>query len=619
MAWNDDLNPPHRDVAAYPDSPLRVLAGPGTGKTFAIMRRVSRLLEEGENPKDILLVTFTRMAAKDLVGKISELGIAEADNVVAKTLHSLSFSMLQSEQVIEATGRNPRTLLKFEVNPLVHDLKHQGLGKILDLRKNIKAYESAWARLQRDEPGWTQSDEDREFEQKLESWLRFHESMLIGEVIPIALQYLRDNPESPYRGKFKHVIVDEYQDLNKAEQVLIDLLADGANLTVSGDDDQSIYAFKYAHPEGIKDFDLSHSNTHDEVLNDCKRCPKLIVRIAKELISRNDRYPKELHEMPDKPDGEIHTLQWNGQRKEAEGLAKIIKYYVENRGIETGKILILAQRRDIANMIFEELQNLTLGVNNYYTDDLLNKEITQERFTLLNLMADPEDMVALRYWLGRGSVNWRAKPYSLLREHCERSGDSPSRALEKMSDGILQLDRCKPLIDRYSELIKNKADIGDTVGIDLVNQLFPEDIDECSQLRKIASGMVEKDTTPEQLLERLRDELTHPVIPHERTEISIMSLHKAKGLEADLVVIASCIEGLIPSIDEKETFDEQQRQLEENRRLFYVGITRTAKRMKIKHSVSGNVAKVQSSRFLRELGPSCPTPIRGEQFFDPKV
>ncbi|RZN33018.1 MAG: ATP-dependent helicase [Methanosarcinales archaeon] len=296
---------------------MRVLAGPGTGKTFAIMKRVSRLLEECENPKDILLVTFTRMAAKDLVKKISELGIAEADNLVAKTLHSLSFSMLQSEQVIEATGRNPRTLLKFEMNPLVRDLKHQRLGKIRDLRKNIKAYESAWARLQRDEPGWTQSDKDKEFEQKMESWLRFHESMLIGEVIPIALQYLRYDPESPYRRKFKHVVVDEYQDLNKAEQVLIDLLAGGANLTVAGDDGQSIYAFKYAHQDGIKDFDLSHSNTHDEVLDDCRRCPKLIVRIAKELISRNNRYPKELHEMPDKPDGGFTPCNGlgNGKRR----------------------------------------------------------------------------------------------------------------------------------------------------------------------------------------------------------------------------------------------------------------------------------------------------------------
>ncbi|RZN35864.1 MAG: hypothetical protein EF813_08330 [Methanosarcinales archaeon] len=288
-------------------------------------------------------------------------------------------------------------------------------------------------------------------------------------------------------------------------------------------------------------------------------------------------------------------------------------------------------------MTFEELRNLNLEVINYYGDDLLKEEIAQERFTLLNLIADPYDRVALRYWLSLdgSKSNWREKPYSVLRKHCEQSGDSPSSALEKMRCGTLQLERCQPLIDRYSKLIEIKADIGDEVGIELVNQLFPEDLDECSQLRKVALGMVEKNTTPKELLKRLIEELTHPVISHERTEISIMSLHNAKGLEADLVVIASCIEGLIPSIDEKETLDEQQRQLEENRRLFYVGTTRTkkililssvlymnnsmAKRMKIKYNVSGNVAKVQTSRFLRELGPFCPTPIGGDEFLNQKV
>ena len=123
---------------------------------------------------------------------------------------------------------------------------------------------------------------------------------------------------------------------------------------------------------------------------------------------------------------------------------------------------------------------------------------------------------------------------------------------------------------------------------------------------------------------------SHPEIPHERSEIGIMSLHKAKGLEADLVIIPSCIEGLIPLIDETKTPNEQQEELEEGRRLFYVGITRTkkililstilymnpsmAKSMKIKHTASGNVAKVQSSTFLGELGPSCPRPIKGEEF-----
>ena len=630
MSWNEDLKGPHLNVAAYTGSPLRVLAGPGTGKTFAIMRRVSRLLEEGENPEDIFLVTFTRMAAKDLVRKVSELNIEGGNDLVAKTLHSFSFSMLQKEQVIEATHRTPRPLIKFEMKPLLHDLKHQELCGIRNLRENISAYESAWARLQRDEPGWAQSDEEKKFEQELISWLKFHRSMLIGELIPIALQYLRYNPKSLYRMRFKHVIVDEYQDLNKAEQVLIDFLADGANLSIMGDDDQSIYGFKYAHPDGIVNFGSSHPNTHDELLVDCRRCPKLVVRVAKELISRNTRYPKELHEIPESVNGEIGILQWSGQRKEAEGMAKIVKYYVENEEISPGEVLILAQRQNIANMISEELQKLNLEVINHYNDDVFKgNSIAQERFTLLNLAVNHEDRVALRWWLGQGSANWRAAPYSKLREHCEQTGDSLNDALEKMRTGVLSLDRCQPLIDKYSKLINIKANIEDKVGIELVDECFPEDMDECSQLREIALELVENGTSSEELLERLREELIRPDIPHERREINIMSLHKAKGLEADLVIIPSCIEGLIPLIDETRTPSEQQKQLEENRRLFYVGITRAkkililssilrmaisqAKSMKIKHTISGNVAKVQSSTFLGELGPSCPKSIKGEE------
>ena len=630
MSWNDDLESPYLNVAAYRGSPLRVLAGPGTGKTFAIMRRVSRLLEEGENPKDIFLVTFTRMAAKDLVRKVSDLSIEGGDDLIATTLHSFSFSMLQKEQVIETTHRTPRPLLKFEMEPLLHDLKHQELGGIRELRKNIISYESAWARLQHDEPGWAQSDEEKKFEQKLVSWLKFHQSMLIGELIPIALQYLRYNPESTYRKKFKQVIVDEYQDLNKAEQVLIDLLAEDANLSIAGDDDQSIYGFKYAHPDGIVTFDSSHPNTHDEVLVDCRRCPKSIVQVAKELISRNNRYPKELNEMPDSIDGEIQILQWKGQRKEADGIAKIVRYYVENEEISPGDVLILAQRQSIADMISEELRKLNLEAINYYNDDIIKDNIAQERFTLMGLIANHEDRVTLRWWLGQGSANWRAAPYSRLREHCEQSGDSLNDALEKMRRGILHLDRCQPLIDQYSRLIDIKANIGDKVGIGLVDECFPEDMTECSQLRKIALGIVEKDTTSKELLKRLREELTHPEISHERSEISIMSLHKAKGLEADLVIVPSCIEGLIPLIDETKTPNEQQDELEEGRRLFYVGITRTkkililssvlwmnvgmAKSMKIKHTVSGKLARVQSSTFLRDLGSSCPKPMKGEEF-----
>lgn len=632
MSWDDGLKPPHLNIASYPDSPLRVLAGPGTGKTFAMMRRVCRLLEDGEDPKKILLLTFTRIAAKDLVRKISELGVEGEDDIVATTLHSFSFSMLQREQVIEATNRIPRPLLKFEMEPLLNDLKNQNLGGIRNLKKNITAYESAWAKLQRDDPGWTQTDQERNFEMKLVSWLKFHESMLIGELIPIALEYLRYNPASLYKKKFNHIIVDEFQDLNKAEQVLIDYLAEDSKLFIAGDDDQSIYGFKHAHPEGIGTFDSTHPNTHDEILVDCRRCPKSIVRISKELISKNSRYPKNLREMPDTAEGEIHVLQWNGMRAEAKGVAQIVNHYLENEGISSGEVLILAQRKDIANMISEELDHLNLkSISSYDNDIFKGNKIAQERFVLLNLIAKPDDKVALRCWLGFPSQDWRAKPYSTLRSYCEESGDSLFEALEKMSTGKLNLPRCTSLVERHKELIDRKSGIGNEVGMELVNACFPNDVEEYGNLRDLSLGILKEDMTPEGMFKMLEEKISKPEIPQKRSEIHIMSLHKSKGLEADLIIIPSCVEGLIPRVDENKSHDEQQQELEESRRLFYVGITRTkkvlilssflylkegiARRTNIKHStIKEGFAKVQSSTFLRELGSSCSAPITGDKF-----
>jgi len=631
MPWDDHLEPPYLNVAQHSGSPLRVLAGPGTGKTFSIMKRVSRLIEEEDNLQSILLVTFTRMAARDLVRKISEIGIPDGIDVEATTLHSLSFSILNKEQVIEATSRTPRPLLKFEMDPILHDLKHQGLGGIRDLRKNIRAYESAWARLQREEPGWAQSDDDKQLEDALLAWLKFHNAMLIGELIPITLDYLRSNPVSPYSKKYEHVVVDEFQDLNKAEQVLIRYLIENPdNICIAGDDDQSIYAFKYANPEGIREFNTVYSNTHDEVLTECRRCPKIIVKVASELIAKNNRYPKVLSEKSDNIEGEIDIIQWNGPKKEAEGIGKIVKHFIEREGIPPGEVLILAQRQQIAKNIEEEIKRYNINVINYYNDDILNNDISKERYVILNLLAYPNDRVTLRWWLGRESNNWNASSYSKLREHCETTNDTIIVALEKLKDGTINISRSQRLVDRYNRLTALKEQIGETTGIDLINILFPGNMEECKDLRNSALRIMDEDISAKDLIDRLREEIIHPEIPLQRNEVSIMSLHKAKGLEADLVIIPACVEGLIPSIDRDKTTAEQQGELEENRRLFYVGITRTKKvlilssflwmniglasRMKIQHTVSGNLAKVQSSQFIRELGRNCPSPVKGEDF-----
>jgi len=179
MAWNDDLSPelPAYRIATDELPRIRVLAGPGTGKSFAMNRRVARLLEDGVQPERLLAVTFTRMAAEDLVREIRRLNLPGSEDVQAGTLHALCFRILGKAHVIEVTGRHPRALAKYEQKPLVHDLKALGLGGVKKIHQEIRAYEAAWARLQHEAP--SQPDEEEiTFENALTRWLRFHRAML---------------------------------------------------------------------------------------------------------------------------------------------------------------------------------------------------------------------------------------------------------------------------------------------------------------------------------------------------------------------------------------------------------------------------------------------------------
>ena len=315
MSWNDGLEGQALVIAGTTDSPLRVVAGPGTGKTFSLMRRVTRLLENGARSRRILVCTFTRTAAADLEREIARLGAPGAEDIWAGTLHAFCFRLLRRAEVLEATGRVPRPLLDFESRFMLQDMMHLGLGRIRECQHRLQAFNAAWARLQSDDPGWPDDPADRRFHGGLLSWLRFHQCMLIGELVPEAVHYLRDNPASHDRRAFDHVLVDEYQDLNRAEQVILDLLAGQGSLTIIGDEDQSIYSFKFAHPEGIAEFSDTHPGTHDVDLLECRRCPRLVVAIANSLIINNsNRSDRTLTCRRGNPEGEIHVVVTGGAK-----------------------------------------------------------------------------------------------------------------------------------------------------------------------------------------------------------------------------------------------------------------------------------------------------------------
>ena len=180
--WAKGLEGSCLEIAKTKDTPLKVVAGPGTGKTFSLMRRIARLLSEGVNSERILVATFTRTAAIDLKNSLESLGAEGCSAVKAGTLHSMCFRILSKSGVYSLTGRIPRPMFNFEQRFLLEDLKNQRFGNINQMKKRIQAFNAAWARLQSEKPGWPVNAVDRDFHAALLDWLIFHEAMLIGEV-----------------------------------------------------------------------------------------------------------------------------------------------------------------------------------------------------------------------------------------------------------------------------------------------------------------------------------------------------------------------------------------------------------------------------------------------------
>ena len=317
-----------------------------------------------------------------------------------------------------------------------------------------QAYEAGWARLQHEQPGYVQSAADASFAADLISWLRFHEAMLIGEVIPLLYQYLRSNPAAPERSEFQHILVDEFQDLNKAEQGVIELLSQAAHVCIVGDDDQSIYSFKHAHPEGIREWIVANPTADDLHLSDCRRCPTTVVLMANSLIRHNQMrlVPRQLLPLAQNGPGDIQIIQYQSLGHEIIGVADLVRDIVD-AGTPPGDILILAQRGVLGTPIYEALQGRNVPVRSYFSEAELNSMDAQRRFALLKLFVNREDRVALRWVVGLNGNNWNASRYRRLRVHCAATGLTPWHALEQISAGTLQIPYTANLIAEFDAVV----------------------------------------------------------------------------------------------------------------------------------------------------------------------
>jgi DNA helicase-2/ATP-dependent DNA helicase PcrA len=640
MPWNEIVGNA-LEIAGYEGRRQWVASGPCTGKSTALKHLLWRLIDaSGVDPTKILLCTFTRTAADDLRRDASSLGIERIDEVNVRTIHSYCFSILADEAVLRQSGRTPRTMLEFEKRFLARDLRESNGWKLAETTEAIHAWSAAWSRLEPDEPGWPHQPRDQQFLREITRWLKFHKAMLLEELVPLARDYLRANPLSPYRGAFRAVLVDEYQDLNRAEQDVVELLlADDGTITVVGDEDQSIYVFRFANPEGMRSYPIRYPDARRMPLETCRRCPPRVVAVANSVIANNrNRQPRALapDTNPGRPQGEICVVQWADLAAEVAGLATYVAAKVRRAEVGAGDVLILAPRRTIGRELRDAFVQRGIEARTFFHEELLDgvpeddeKNYLQRAYTLLQLLAEPTDTVALRAWCGFGSPQLRAGAWRRVWDKASDLGISVRNVLEALAEGSLEVPHTTQVVTAFRELIERETALRPLQGRALVDGLFPATEVWASELRSMLSDPATEDATAQSLASAIKTLATQPELPAQVTYVRVMSLHKSKGLAAKLVIVAGCTQGLIP----KET--EPAEKLEEQRRLFYVAVTRARQSLVLSHAMTAPWADAQrlnavgastyrhndavftrfrASDFIAELGPHAPRAERGADF-----
>jgi DNA helicase-2/ATP-dependent DNA helicase PcrA len=357
--------------------------------------------------------------------------------------------------------------------------------------------------------------------------------------------------------------------------------------------------------------------------------------MANSLIAHNsDREPRQLIPVPANGPGNIAIKQYQTLEDEAVGIADIIADLIDNQGYAPEEILVLAQRRSVGNPIHDALTGRNIPSKSYYQEGALESRSAQERLAILKLVVNPQDRIALRWLLGFGSGNFRSGAYARIRTQCEQTGTTPWDVMTALADGKQQIPHTHHLVARFKAIRSEISELGQAGNVpDFVQRWLGKQVAADEPFQVLARELSTSADTPSGLLEALIAAVSLPDIPPDVAEVRIMSLHKS----SPVVIIAGCVEGLLPTAPDPDASPaERQSALEEQRRLFFVGLTRVkalpgdnkpgvlvltcSRSMSLADAMQSGIhpasvrfrrAYVHTSRFIRELGPAAPASEAG--------
>lgn len=606
------LHPNQIHAISHGTGPMLVLAGPGSGKTTVIIQRIRRLTEKmGVSPYRILVITFTKAAAEQM--KTRYAALQGKTGVMFGTFHSIFFRILRQacgyslEQVLsEDERRNTMQKLVTEARISVQDQEEyiQQFFSQYSLMKNQLQDVSDFM------PEGLPKDEFVALTKKFDGWKRRNEKIDFDDMLTECYDVLSQDEKTRkmWQDRFDYILVDEFQDVNRAQYACLQMLAAPKNnLFVVGDDDQSIYGFRGASPSFMLDFPKDFPGTEKVFLDVNYRCSGRIIRLASQVIGTNmSRYEKNIK--GDRDLGErINVFVAKDSGEEAELTAqKIARLLEEGMPIEEIAVIFRTniQGGAFARALFRRGIPYHLRDGGFHLYDhwiardlaayLFLAENRDSDASLLRIVNKPK-----RYISKDLLVEAEQMPYGLLRSlHvCPSLQKWQAEHLESLEEDLRQIQKRKPYealryvrkVVGYDEYLSDYAAYRKA---SLSNMI--ENADEITETAKGTESGTEFVRKMEELSRQMKEQSKQKGNTH---GVTLTTFHGAKGLEFGAVFLPSLAEGIIPY--EK---GRKGSALEEERRLFYVGLTRTKDRLFLSFTENRYEKPLKPSRFLMEMG-----------------
>ncbi len=613
----DNLNDKQKEAVLYINGPMLVLAGAGSGKTKVLTNRIANLIDNGISPANILAITFTNKAAKEMKDRVFNLIGNDAYMIQISTFHSLGLKILKENYEKLGYDKNFVVIDSDDALTVIKKImKDMNLSPQYYNAKNIRNKISSAKNELMDLQSFANLEYDKNIVKVYEKYLeklKLNNSVDFDDLLILPIRLFREYPSvlESYQERYKYILIDEYQDTNECQYIFSKMLAKKyKNIFVVGDNDQAIYAFRGANYKNILNFEKDYPDCKTILLEENYRSTKTILNAANSVI-KNNKLRKDKNLWSNNEEGElIKYIRTDGEKEEADYVAKEIKKLI-SEGVNPVDIAVL-YRTNAQSRVMEEAclkNNIPYKIiGSFY---FYNRKEIKDLICYLRLINNYKDDVSLlrvinvpKRKIGEKTID-NIGNVALENNSCLFDAINSGKELE-FKNLILDLkEKCENLsLTEMVELVLDKSGMKQELENEksLDSEIRLENLEEFKSITKNYEeeyGVISLDDFLNEI------SLVSDMSEHQdgNNKVSLMTVHSVKGLEFDDVFVIGMEEGIFPHYNAIN--EGTNSAIEEERRLCYVAITRAKKKLWLlnakKRMLFGNTQVNPPSRFMDEI------------------